>query len=80
MQFELGAPVLTSDGQDAGRIDKLILDAKRLVASAIVMRQGGLLHKDIQAPLSEFTVGPAGDLRLTYTADIVRDIAQHYHQ
>ena len=43
MQFELGAPVLTSDGQDAGRIDKLILDAKRLVASAIVMRQGGLL-------------------------------------
>jgi hypothetical protein len=77
MQFELGAPVLTSDGQDAGRIDKLILDAKRLVASAIVTRQGGLLHKDIQAPLSEFAVGPAGDLRLTYTADIVRDMPNY---
>jgi hypothetical protein len=77
MQFELGAPVLTSDGQDAGRIDKLILDAKRLVTSAVVMRQGGLLHKDIQAPLSELTVGPAGDLRLTYSADIVRDMPNY---
>jgi hypothetical protein len=74
MQIELGAPVLTSDGQDAGRIDKLILDARRLVASAVVLRQGGLLHKDIQAPLSELAVSPTGDLLLTYTADIVRDM------
>ena len=77
MHIELGAPVATSDGHDAGRIDKLILDARRLTVSAVVMRQGGLLHKDIQAPLSELAVSPAGDLHLTYTADIVRDMPNY---
>jgi hypothetical protein len=77
MQFELGAPALTSDGQDAGRIDKLVLDARRLTVSALVLRRGGLLHKDIQAPLTEFAVGPAGDLCLTYSADIVRDMPNY---
>ena len=45
--------------------------------SAVVLRQGGRLHKDIQAPLSELAASPAGDLHLTYTSDIVRDMPNY---
>lgn len=74
MQVELGARVQSRDGQDVGRIDKLIIDIERGAASAIILRQGGLFHKEGQVPLSDLRADPAGEVRLTYTADVVHDM------
>lgn len=68
MQVELGAHVSSSDGHDVGRIDKLIVDAHTSEVTAIVLRQGLLLHRDVQVPLSTLQPDPAGGWRLTATA------------
>lgn len=68
MPVELGAHVASSDGHDVGRIDKLIVDAHTSEVTAIVLRQGLLLHRDVQVPLSSLQPDPAGGWRLTATA------------
>jgi len=43
--IELGAHVRTSDGQDAGTIDRLILDPATADIKAAVVHQGVLLSR-----------------------------------
>jgi uncharacterized protein YrrD len=74
MQIELGAHVLSRDGQDVGYIGKMIVDRERAAVTAIVLRQGGLLAKETQVPLSELQVNSLGEVSMTYTADVVHDM------
>ncbi len=74
MPVELGARVFSSDGQDVGRVDKLIVDAGRNEVTDVVIRKGFLLHRDVQVPLGVVQVGPAGELRLTYTAERLNEL------
>jgi uncharacterized protein YrrD len=75
MHVALGAHVRSSDGKDVGQIEKLIIDLKHNAVSGIVLRHGGLMHKDVQIPLSELQIGDVGELRLeTYTAELIREM------
>jgi sporulation protein YlmC with PRC-barrel domain len=74
MQIELGAHVQSRDGQEVGHISKMIVDRERLAVTAIVLRQGGLLAKETQVPLSELQVNQLGEVSMTYTADVVHDM------
>jgi uncharacterized protein YrrD len=74
MRVELGANVRSSDGREIGHVHKAIVDTRRRSVSGLVLRQGGLLHKDIQVALTEVRTDPAEGLILTYSSDIIRDM------
>ena len=47
MPFQLGATVRTSDGHDAGTIERLISDPATNVVTGCVLSTGGLLGRQI---------------------------------
>jgi sporulation protein YlmC with PRC-barrel domain len=74
MRVDLGDNIRSSDGRDIGQVHKVILDTRRCSVSGLVLRQGGLLHKDFQVALTEVRDDPAEGLILTYSSDIIRDM------
>jgi sporulation protein YlmC with PRC-barrel domain len=73
-RVDLSARVLTSDGQDIGRVDKLIFDPEKRRVRAVAIRRGFILHRDVEVPVDDLQAGPGGELRLTRTADQVADL------
>ncbi len=69
MQINLNEPILTSDGQEAGRIAKVILDADNRTVQSVVLRRGTLLPRDVEIDLSQLTEDADGRLRLVFDAD-----------
>ncbi|MBI1259361.1 MAG: hypothetical protein GC204_17990 [Chloroflexi bacterium] len=63
MQFKQGTHVYTSDGQDAGTVDRVVLDPQTSEVSSLVVRKGWLFIEDKVVPLS--LVGSATDDRIT---------------
>lgn len=78
MRVELDAPVTTRDGQDVGKIDRLILDPKTGEVKAVVIRKGFILTRDVEVPIDTITTGPDGHPRLTYTADQVDNLPEFF--
>jgi uncharacterized protein YrrD len=76
MRIELGAHVRTSDDQDVGAVDRLILDPESHTVKAVVIRKGLLLARDVAIPLEAMTIGERGDIRLDYTADQVDEMPE----
>jgi uncharacterized protein YrrD len=74
MRAELGADVRTSDGEDVGRIDKLIMDPATGEVKAAVVRKGLLLRQDIEVPVDCMRAGGANEVVLTYAADDLDDL------
>ncbi len=52
MQFKEGTHVFTSDGENAGSIDRVILDPQTQAVKGIVIRQGRFFTEDKVIPLS----------------------------
>lgn len=69
MQIKLGTHVWTRDDQDIGRVDQLVLDPTSNTVKAAVIRQGHLLPRDVEVPVTALAPDAAGHLRLAYTAD-----------
>ncbi len=69
MQVAIGTLVRTQDDQAVGTVDQLILDPATSAVKAAVIRRGALMHRDVEVPVTALEPGPAGDLRLAYTAD-----------
>jgi len=78
MHLELGAQIRTSDGQDAGKIDRLILDPVTAEIKAVVVHKGVLLSRDVEVPLTCLTVDPQGAARLSLTAEQVDDLPEFF--
>ncbi|MGH2346552.1 MAG: PRC-barrel domain-containing protein [Chloroflexota bacterium] len=76
MDIELGMPVYTSDGQDAGSIDRLILDPDTNQVKAVVIRKGLLLRHDIEVPRDLLDTRPDGTVHLSSTAAEVRSLPE----
>lgn len=74
MRTELGAHVRTSDGQDVGTIDRLILDPASRRVKAAVLRKGVILPRDVEVPLSALVPGADGAACLRSTAEQVADL------
>jgi sporulation protein YlmC with PRC-barrel domain len=69
MQIKLNEPVLTSDGQEAGKLDKVILDADNRSVTSVVLRKGALLPHEVEINLNQLTQDPDGRHRLVFDAD-----------
>ena len=63
MEFKQGTHVYTSDDQDAGTVDRVVLDPQSNEVSSLVVRKGWLFVEDKVVPLS--LVDGATDDRIT---------------
>jgi len=74
MQIRLGEHVLTSDGQDAGPIDKVVLDPDTGTVTSVLLREGTILHHDVQVTLDRLQEDPSGRLRLPLPASRLHEL------
>jgi uncharacterized protein YrrD len=63
MQFKRGAKVFTSDGEQVGEIDRVVIDPKTDEVTHVVVEKGFLLTVDKVVPIS--LIGPATEDRVT---------------
>jgi sporulation protein YlmC with PRC-barrel domain len=78
MKIELGARVHTSDGQDIGTIDQLVLDPATNEIKSAVIHKGAFLGRDVEVPLTSLEPDRAGGARLAYTAEQVDDLPEFF--
>jgi sporulation protein YlmC with PRC-barrel domain len=69
MAIELDAKVMTSDGKEVGKIDKLILDPEGGDIHGIVVHKGMFFGRDIEIPLDGIVGQSAGMIEIRYTKD-----------
>ena len=79
MKIELGAKVVTMDGDEIGTIDKLILDPDGGDVHSIVVHKGLLFGKAFEIPIDEIVGQRGGVVRVRYTrADL--DALPSFHE
>jgi sporulation protein YlmC with PRC-barrel domain len=71
MNINLGMHVYTGDDKVIGTVDKLILDPQTGTVKAAVVREGFLLHHDVEVPADMMATGPDGNAHITYTSQEV---------
>jgi sporulation protein YlmC with PRC-barrel domain len=69
MRAHLGLHVRTSDGQDVGKIDRLIVDPSSGDVKEVVVRRGLILHQDVEVPIDAIRGRTEDDVQLSLTAD-----------
>ncbi len=69
MQFNQGAGVFTTDGKEAGHIDRVVIDPKTNDITHIVIRKGFLFTKDKVVPIDAIAVEQGGQLALRMALD-----------
>jgi uncharacterized protein YrrD len=74
MNIKLGAKVKTSDGQEVGTIDKLILDPAGGEVKSAVVRKGFILTDDIEIPTGDLQVESDDLALLSISADRLADL------
>lgn len=72
----LGATVRTADGQDIGKVDRLIVDPYTLSIRALVVRRGLLPARAVEIPLVAIPHSSGKELQLRYSADQVRRLPE----
>src|SRR6185437_4821565 len=71
--IELGTKIVSSDGEDVGKVDSLVLDYNTREVQSIICRSGFLLTTDRIIPIGMVNKRDAdGNLRLNITADEVK--------
>src|SRR5579871_4594531 len=74
MHIELGTRVRTSDGKDAGMVDRLIVDPDKNDIKAVVLRKGVVIPHDVEVALDDLAAEPDGAVRIAYTADQIKNM------
>lgn len=78
MQINLGASVITADGKDIGKIDRLVVDPRTDRMQEFVVRKGFFTPHDVIIPIGEVdedaSDADGGAVRLRMTADAVRQL------
>ncbi len=69
MEFRNGAVVNTADGQDVGRIDRVVLNPNTRRITHIVVRQGFLFTEDKLIPIGQIASADEQRVTLKVTAD-----------
>ncbi len=64
MQFKQNESVYTTDGQQAGHIDRVVIDPRTNAVTHVVVRAGVLFTKDKVVPIEQIMPGPEGQLAL----------------
>jgi sporulation protein YlmC with PRC-barrel domain len=76
MKIEIGSKVNSSDGQNIGSVDRLIVDPTTSEVRAAVIRKGVFLPRDIEVPISSLTGSPDGELAVDISADEVKNLPE----
>jgi len=64
MELHLAAPVVSSDGADLGKIDKVIFDPGSGETKSVVVRKGAILARDVAIPIGHIRVAAASRVEL----------------
>ena len=67
MDIQLDAPVVSADGADLGKIDKVIFDPQTNETKSIVVRKGTILARDVAIPTEHVRVAAATRVELDMT-------------
>jgi uncharacterized protein YrrD len=78
MKIELGAKVVTADGDEIGTIDKLILDPEGGDLHAIVVHKGLLFGRDIEIPIDDIAQQQTGTIHIRRTKQQLDDVQTFY--
>lgn len=75
MDIRLGKPVLSSDGKEVGKVDRIVLDANSKEVRQIIVHQGVLLTKDriVDRPMIE-QIDSDGTLHLNVDSGMVDEL------
>jgi sporulation protein YlmC with PRC-barrel domain len=68
MQFDLDASVKTASGEDAGRVDRVVIDPATGNVSHLVVRKGLILTEDKVVPIDMVAEAHDGEVRLNAPA------------
>lgn len=74
MEFRNGALVVTADGQDVGRVDRVVLNPQTRRITHIVVRQGFLFTEDKLFQVGQVASANEERVTLTATADRLGDL------
>jgi len=67
MDIQLDAPVVTCDGADAGKINKVIFDPHTSETKSIVVHAGGIFGRNVAVPIDVIRVAAPTRVELTWT-------------
>lgn len=76
MQFRDGAPVYTAGGQEAGRVDRVVIDPRTDEITHIVMRRGWLFTEDKVVPISLIDTATEERVQLRADAENLDDLPE----
>jgi len=72
MELRLGSTVITSDGKEIGKVDRLVLDPETREITEAIVHKGFLLTEDRIVPMSSVRgVDSDGAVHLTTTSDAI---------
>jgi uncharacterized protein YrrD len=71
MDIQLDAPVVSTDGADLGKIDKVIFDPQTGQTKCIVVRKGVILTRDVSIPTEHIRVAATTRVELDMSKDEV---------
>ncbi|HXT38149.1 MAG TPA: PRC-barrel domain-containing protein [Chloroflexota bacterium] len=78
MHVDIGAPVRSSDGQDIGSVDRLIMDPNRNDVTAAVIRKGMFLPRDVEVQIDDLRQASGGGFSVNMTAEEVKNLPEFY--
>ncbi len=74
MRIQLGEQILTTDGLEAGRVDKVILDPSGGVVNSVVLRREAIFPHDVEVTVDRITEDAAGHHRLSLGSERLEDL------
>jgi len=74
MQYQRGAMVLSADGQDAGKVDRLVIEPSNRQVTHLVVRKGVLLPEDKVIPVEQVRNANGNAITLTVKGDALKSL------
>lgn len=74
MKIDIGATVRTQEGDEIGRVERVILDPTTRDVNALVVHRGLILTRDVVVPLSLVQRADRGEVQLRIGRDRLRDL------
>ena len=79
MRVDLGAKVMTSDGEDVGRVKHLVLDPSTTELRTAVVEHGVLNKESRMVPIASIASATEEELRLDLTKDEYEQLPEFFH-
>ena len=74
MEFKQGTKVVTSDGQNSGTVDRVVLDPRTKKVTDVVLHKGFLLPEDKVVPIQHVVKADDHEVVLKDSAERVKDL------